>query len=580
MNDKITRARLEKFLSYYRPFKKIFTVDMFVAAVAGVAAVLFPLVSGKVTELVSGEWSAGTGKSLLIFGVILLILLALRITCTVMYSYFGHSMGAKMEGLMREELFEHYEKLGFDFHAKNSVGKLMSVMSTDLGGMTELFHHGPEDILITLIKLIGSFFILIFIDPALTVILFVSLPLLTLASLWLNPKMKRALLKSHENMADLNDSMEDTLAGIRTVKAFGNEDKELEKFRHCSRAYTDSMSRFYKLEASFYDTMGHYPQILTALAVLAGAILMNSNSNFDLPMLVTFLLYVGTLAEPVNTLFNFMRLLQEGKAGFIRFMNILETEPAVKEPENPDHVTELKGDINFENVSFRYEDSDEVLKGLDLSIKSGEQVALVGASGIGKTTVSLLMARFYDVTGGRITVDGHDIRNIPTKILRKHIGIVQQEVYIFGGTIADNIRYGKPGASEDEVIAAAKNAGIHEFIMSLPKKYDTVVGTKGITLSGGQRQRISVARLFLKDPKILILDEATSALDYESEQIVQASLERLMKGRTSLVIAHRLSTVQNSDRIFVLGDGVIAESGSHQELMAFGGEYAKLNIMK
>ena len=552
---------------------------MAAATVAAIAALVFPLISGQVVSMVSGEMNDSTGGKLLLAGFALLALLVIRSACTVMYSYFGHSMGAKMEGLMRQDLFRHYEKLSFDFHAHNSVGKLMSVMNTDLGGMTELFHHGPEDILMTIIKLLGSFFILIFIDPALTVVMFVSMPLLTMLSLWLDPKLKKALLKSHEDMAELNDCMEDTLAGIRTVKAFGNEELAEKKFAGLNRKYTDSMSRFYKIEATFYDTMGYYPQILTAIAVFVGAVIIRGG-GIEVPTLVTFILYATVVAEPVATLFNFMRLLQGGKAGFIRFMDVLETEPEIKESETPADIDSLKGEILFDNVSFAYGDGEDVLKDLSIRINKGEQVALVGASGIGKTTASLLLARFYDVKNGRVLIDGHDIKDIPLKILRKDIGIVQQEVYIFSGTIKDNIRVGKFDATEEEIIEAAKKADIHDFIMAQPMGYDTVVGTKGITLSGGQRQRISIARLFLKDPSILILDEATSALDYESERVIRDSLQKLMEGRTSLVIAHRLSTVRNADRIYFLDKGAATETGSHDELMALGGGYAKMNQMQ
>ena len=576
MRTQFTGKRLKKFISYYKPHRRIFAMDMTFAAVSAVAVLLFPLVSGKITELVMDGWNAETVRTLGWYMLLLAGLAGLRVVSNVIYAYFGHAMGAKMEETMRDELFAHYEKLSFGFHAKHDVGQLMTVLSNDLSGMTELFHHGPEDLLMTVIKFGGAFVILMAIDPRLTLIMFALLPVMAVISVWNDRKMERALLRSKSDRAEMNGHLEDVLSGIRTVKAFGAEKAEAGRFHDYNHRYTDSQCRFYKIEAIFYEVMGSFPQILTMLTICAGGVLIGLG-RMEIPVLVTFLLYVGTLAEPIQTMLNFMRLYEEGKSGFIRYMEMLEVTPSVAEPEKAVSLSEVRGEIRFEDVSFHYPDAQEnVLEHLTFSLASGESVAFAGASGIGKTTVSMLAARFYDVTGGKITLDEVDLRQLSNRTLRENIGIVQQEVTIFNGTIRDNIRYGRPDATDREIEQAAVQAGIDGYIRTLPMGYDTTVGTKGITLSGGQRQRISIARLFLKDPKILILDEATSALDYESEQLVQRSLEKLMRGRTTIIIAHRLSTIRNVDRIYVLGGKSIVESGSHAQLLAMGGEYAHL----
>lgn len=575
MHTKFTRKRLKKFLSYYKPHRRIFAMDMSFAALSAISVLLFPLLSGKITGLVMEGWGE-TVRRLVWYILLLAGLTVLRMVSNVIYAYFGHAMGAKMEETMRDELFVHYEKLSFHFHAKHDVGQLMTVLSNDLSGMTELFHHGPEDLLMTVIKFGGAFVILMAIDWRLTVLLFALLPVLAVISVINDRRMERALLRSKADRAQMNSHLEDVLSGIRTVKAFGAEREEAGRFHGYNHRYTDSQCRFYKIEAIFYEVMGSFPQILTMLTICAGG-LMIGLGKMEIPVLVTFLLYVGTLAEPIQTMLNFMRLFEEGKSGFIRYMEMIEITPAVAEPENPVTLPEVRGEICFEDVSFHYPDAEEnVLEHLTFSVASGESVAFAGASGIGKTTVSMLAARFYDVTGGKITLDGADLRQLSNRTLRENIGLVQQEVTIFNGTVRDNIRFGRPGASDEEIRQAAVQAGIDGYIRTLPQGYDTIVGTKGITLSGGQRQRISIARLFLKNPKILILDEATSALDYESELLVQRSLEKLMQGRTTIIIAHRLSTIRNVDRIYLLGGKSIVESGSHAQLMAQNGEYAHL----
>lgn len=576
MKSQFTKERLKKFLSYYKPHRKIFAIDMSFAALSAVTVLLFPLVSGYITKVVLTDWNRQTQRNLIIAGIVLLLLIIIKVVSNIIYAYFGHSMGAKMECSMREELLTHYEKQSFSFHARNSVGKLMTVISNDLTEMTELFHHGPEDILMTAIKFVGAFIILININLPLTLIVFAALPILCFVAVRTDKTMEKALICNKKDLSQMNEHLEDTLSGIRTVKAFGNEAMEAAQFAQKNQKYTRSKCLFYKVEAYFYETMESYPQLLTMLTVFFGAVFIGDGS-LDVPVLITFLLYVGTLAEPVRTMLNFMKLYEEGKAAFIRFMDMIETKSTITESTDAVDINLLKGEIIFDNVSFHYEDlAENVLENLSLHIHCGQSVAFAGASGIGKTTISGLIARFYDVTNGKISIDGVDIKDISLKSLRKNIGIVQQEVYIFNGTIKDNIRYGKTNATNEEIERAAKLANIHGFIWGLKDRYDSMVGTKGIMLSGGQRQRISIARLFLKNPKILILDEATSALDYEGEVAVQKSIEKLMQHRTSIVIAHRLSTIKNVDTIFVIADKKIAEQGSHNELITKNGEYAKL----
>lgn len=576
MNTNLTQARLKKFISYYKPYRHIFVMDLFFAALSSITVLLFPLVSGYITKEVLSGQTKETQRNLMLAGFFLLLLTVIKVCSNIVYGYFGHAMGAKMECSMREELMLHYEKQSFDFHAKNSTGKLMTVISNDLTGMTELFHHGPEDILMTGIKFIGAFVILVGINPLLTLIVFGILPLLCLIAVRTDKIMEKALIENKQDLSELNEHLEDTLSGIRTVKAFGNEAMEAQRFAGKNQKYTDSKCYFYKVEAYFYETMDSYPQFLTMLTVFFGALLLG-RGHLDVPVLVTFLLYVSSLAEPVRTILNFMKLYEGGKTGFIRFMDMLEVEPAITEPECAVTLKQPKGEIVFEKVSFCYENSSQyVLENLSFCISSGQKAAFVGASGIGKSTVISLIARFYDATEGTVYLDGTDIKNLSFSSLRDTIGIVQQEVSIFNGTIKDNIRYGNLHAADLEIETAARLAGIHDFICGLEHGYDSMVGTKGIMLSGGQRQRISIARLFLKNPKILILDEATSALDYESEVMIQHSIERLMENRTSIIIAHRLSTIKNADNIFVLADKHIVEQGSHSELLAKNGEYAKL----
>ena len=565
-----------KFLSFYRPYLGLLAVDLFCAFVISAITLVLPLCVRFITGTLLQGGAAQALDDLAIMGGIMLALVAVHALCNLFVDYQGHMMGAMMESDMRRELFAHYQKLSFSFYDDQQTGQLMSRITSDLFALSELFHHGPEDIFIGLLKFGGALLITYSINPQLSLIIFLFLPLMLLFAYYFNRKMHAALLRSKERIAEVNAQVEDSLAGIRVVQSCANEEREQAKFDQANARFVESRRQEYKSEAFFYGSMSAFTQLMTVVVVLAGAVGILA-ASLDLSDLITFLLYVGILIEPIQRLTNFARWYQEGSTGFRRFMDLLELQPAIVEADDAIDLPQVHGALELRQVSFRYQsDIAYVLKNLSLRIEVGEYLALVGVSGVGKTTLSALIPRFYDVDHGRICLDGIDIRKLSLSCLRRNIGLVQQDVYLFAASVAENIRYGNGAASQQEIESAAKKANAHDFIMALPQGYQSHIGQRGVKLSAGQRQRLSIARVFLKDPPLIILDEATSALDNESERAVRDSLERLTHDRTTLVIAHRLSTIRNADRIVVLKDGCISEEGAHEELIAKGDQYAEL----
>ncbi|HLJ34420.1 MAG TPA: ABC transporter ATP-binding protein, partial [Ktedonobacteraceae bacterium] len=515
-----------------------------------------------------------------LMGALMLALVGIYTLCTLFIDFQGHMMGARMESDMRQELFDHLQKLSFSFYDEQRTGQLMTRITNDTLALAELYHHGPEDIVVTVLTVAGAFVILLKINVALTLLVFLFMPVMAVFALYFNKKMSIALRRSKDRIGDINEQLEDTLAGVRVVKSFTNEDVERGKFAYANNRFLASRGDGYKSEAYFSGGLLAFTQLMTiAVIIFGGAAIVHA--SLDLADLVTYLLCVSILIVPIEKLVNFGRLYQEGITGFHRFMEILEVAPDLQDAPDATDLTAVRGDVAFQEVSFKYkEDHNYVVKDLSLEIQAGEYVALVGSSGVGKTTLCSLIPRFYEVTAGKILLDGQDIRDVTLRSLRQNIGIVQQDVYLFAGTVADNIGYGKLDASRQEIIDAAKQAHAHDFIMALPQGYDTDIGQRGVRLSGGQKQRLSIARVFLKNPPVIIFDEATSALDNESERAVQDALEKLADNRTTLVIAHRLSTIRNAQRIVVLADNGIGEQGTHAELLALNGIYANLYNMQ
>ena len=566
----------KKLIGYYKPYKKVFFADMFFAILGAVTTLIIPLIIRYITGALVYEPREKMLEGVIVCATVMVVLVAIQCYSNYFISNYGHVMGAKIEYDMRNEIFGHYQKLSFSFYDNQKVGQLMSRITNDLFDITELLHHGPEEVVISAIKLIGSFVVLVCINWKLALASFALIPIMLVYALFLNKRMKRAFKSNRAKVADINANIEDNLSGIRVVKSFANEDIEQEKFKEGNDRFLESKKNSYRYMGQYHSGLGAFVTLITVVVIVVGALLM-SEGDIATTDLLTFLLYISNFTEPVKTLINFAEQFQNGMTGYERFLDVMSIVPDIQDKENAVEIGNVQGRVSFENVSFRYEeDLENVLSGVNLQVEKGEYIALVGSSGAGKTTLCSLIPRFYEATEGTIRIDDIDIKDISLKSLRQNIGVVQQDVYLFVGSVKDNIRYGKPNATDEEIIEAAKNANAHDFIMELPDGYDTYIGQRGVKLSGGQKQRLSIARVFLKNPPILIFDEATSALDNESEKVVQESLEKLAKNRTTFVIAHRLSTIRNAERIIVLTENGIAEQGTHKELMEMDGIYRGL----
>ena len=566
---------LKKFVSYYRPYRAVFYFDLFCAAVISVVDLAYPQLLRSLTKtLFTGNKSAILGALPWLF-LILLMMYTIQSLCKYYVTCQGHIMGAKMERDMRKQLFEHYEKLSFSYYSTHNSGQMMSKLVSDLFDISELAHHGPENLFISLVKIIGSFVFLFLINQKLALPLLLLVILMILFSIRQNKKMQQTFLENRIRIGDINASLQDTLSGIRVVQSFANEDTELHKFNHSNEAFLESKKDNYRCMGTFMSSNLFFQGMMYLTTLIYGGYLiaMGQMQAADLAM---YALYIGIFISPIQILVELVEMLQKGLSGFRRYLEVVETEPEIQDKEGAIDLENVKGDVCYDNVSFHYSDDNKtVLSQVSIHIPAGKSVALVGPSGGGKTTICSLLPRFYDVTAGKVTIDGKDVRDLTLKSLRNQIGMVQQDVYLFDGTIRENIAYGKPDATDEEIKEAARRANMDDFIMQLPKQYDTYVGEKGTRLSGGQKQRISIARVFLKNPPILILDEATSALDNESERYIQKSLEELAKNRTTITIAHRLSTIKRSDEIIVITEDGIAERGTHETLLAKNGIYAR-----
>lgn len=571
---------LRRLAAYYKPYQRVFWTDMFFAFVSAAVALVIPLAVRYVTSTIEHMQVQEAQGMLFKLGMVLAGLVLLQWYSNYYITTYGHVMGAKIEYDMRAEIFDHYQRMSFSFYDEQKVGQLMSRVTSDLFDITELLHHGPENIAISFIKIIGAFVILLSINPYLALVAFALIPLMLVFAYYCNRRMKRAYRKNREKIAEINSQIEDNLSGIRVVKSFANEEMENEKFKAGNDGFLAAKKNSYFYMGQYHSGLTAFTTLIQVLVIICGGFMV-TKGIVRVTDLVTFLLYINVFTDPVRTLIDFTEQFQNGYSGYERFIQMLDILPEIEDAPDAVELERVRGDICFEDVSFCYsKENDAVLSHINLTVPAGEYVALVGPSGIGKSTLCSLIPRFYEVTQGRIMVDGKDIKRLKIKSLRDNIGIVQQDVYLFAGSVYDNISYGKPGASREEVIAAAKNANAHDFIMELPQGYDTDIGQRGVKLSGGQKQRLSIARVFLKNPPILIFDEATSALDNESEKVVQESLEKLAANRTTFVIAHRLTTIRNAKQILVLTGQGIEEQGTHEELMAKNGIYAGLYQMR
>ncbi|HWQ30306.1 MAG TPA: ABC transporter ATP-binding protein [Negativicutes bacterium] len=566
---------MKRFITYYKPYKGLFFMDMLCSLTASGIDLVFPLLVKYLLDEGLSESIEMAFGTIMRIGALMLALHILKYFCQYFITAWGHIMGARMEYDMRNDIFNHLQKLSFSYYDNNKTGQLMSRIVNDLFDISELAHHGPEEIFISLIKIIGSFVILLGINVQLTLVTFAFIPFMTAFAFFYNNKMRSVFKRNRQKIAEINAQIEDSIAGVRVVQSFSNEKVEQEKFVHGNDGFYETKKESYFYMGRFFSGIRLFDGIIYIVAAIAGAYFIKLGSVVTSD-LVAYLLYINTLLVPIRSLIDFTEQFQKGMTGFERFLEIIDTEPEIKDREDSVVLGDVKGRVEFSGVSFKYDEGDEVLKNINLSLEPGETVALVGPSGGGKSTLCSLIPRFYEVSEGSIKIDGTDIRDIKLESLRRNIGIVQQDVYLFAGTILENIKYGKPGATEEEVIEAARKANAHDFILALEKGYDTYVGERGVKLSGGQKQRISIARAFLKNPPLLILDEATSSLDNQSEKVVQQSLESLTDNRTTFVIAHRLSTIKRAKTILVLTGNGIEEKGSHQELLSSNGVYASL----
>lgn len=566
---------LKKFIKYYKPYKAVFFIDLLCATIISAIDLAFPQLLRTLTKTLFAGAPGKIVSALIPITIGLLVAYIIQTACRYYVTYAGHMMGARMERDMRKELFDQYEKLSFSYYDQNNSGQMMSKLVSDLFDISELAHHGPENLFISLIKIIGSFIFLFMINRMLAVPMLILVVLMLVFSYGQNKKMQETFMDNRRKIGDINSSLQDTLAGIRVVQSFANERIEQEKFNRSNENFLISKDANYRCMGSFMSGNAFFQGMMYLVTLVFGGFLI-AHGRMEASDLAMYALYIGIFISPIQILVELTEMMQKGLSGFRRFLEVVETEPDIVDAADAKPLKNVKGKVCYEDVSFHYSDDDtSVLSHVSFEIPAGKSIALVGPSGSGKTTICSLLPRFYDVTDGRVTIDGNDVRKLTLESLRSQIGLVSQDVYLFGGSIKDNIAYGKPDATMDEIVDAAKKANIHDFIMELPDKYDTFVGERGTRLSGGQKQRISIARVFLKNPPVLILDEATSALDNESERFIQKSLEELAKDRTTITIAHRLSTIRNADEILVVADCGIAERGTHEELLALDGIYAR-----